>query len=199
MKKKILPPDGMFYLYGIDPGGSVFGVSEYSLEYHVGEGGATTSTAVLEDYYSVHMKASLDQNGKIQYLNKFFGEFPFNGAFQRIAYIEEVPFVQNRKIVGILHEYVGVIKGVLLNKGYAVHTIPTSTWKSQTVGNGRAKKVDLMKWATGGNLPVDPATLEEDSLDALLIGYCGLKRLTAQLGYDLAEQAERLKINAAMY
>lgn len=196
--KKNLPPEGKFYIYGIDPGGRIFGISEYSFEYRIGRDGGVSSNATLEEYYSIHMKDSWDSNQRIDYLFRFFREFPFREKYTQIAYIEEVPFVQNRKIVNTLHEYVGAIKAALLYKGFAVHTVFPGTWKLETVGKGTAKKADIMAWATGGNLPIDPETLEEDSLDALLIGFYGLKRITAQVGYDLKEQANKIKISRSL-
>ena len=199
MKKIVLPDVGSYKILGIDPGSAVFGVAEMTLDYKW-DGTNFYCKATLDDYYAVtiHSGSGSNENTKLLYIHRFFRS-SFNTAVQEgktcIAYLEDVPFARSMSTVTVLHRFSGAIQAALLDKGWGLHLVNVSTWKAEVVGNGHAKKHEVMEWATGGTLPVDPETLQEDAVDAICIAYLGMMRISNQLQFYFTEKKKKVSID----
>lgn len=196
MKSSLLPNSGSYRIFGIDVGSTIIGVGEYSFEYQITPEGGYSSQARIEDYYSLRLDQKKDFNEKILFVHRYFTGLDESLKIQRIAYIEDVPFVRNVRVHSVLKEFTAAIRIPLLLKGWAVHDVNVGTWKKQVVGSGNATKPQIRVWATGGGLPLDASSLEEDSLDALCIGVYGLQKLTAQIGLFAKNKIELLGVLA---
>jgi Holliday junction resolvasome RuvABC endonuclease subunit len=203
MEIKKLPPEGKFSILGIDAGSRFCGISEQSLEYKVIDGNIYFK-ATLDDYYglTIHSGTGWNEIDKIHFVHEFFiRHFPIAKDDRTyMGFIEEVPFIQNRKAFATLHKITGAIAGGLLYRGWNIKYINNSTWKSGILGEnyGKGKKPDIMAWAVAGNLPVDPDSLSEDSLDAICIGYYGLRQIANQLSLQLLRRQQRELVSFSM-
>jgi len=63
------------------------------------------------------------------------------------AMIEEPIFAQNRKVVCTLSEVVGAVWGTLCLSDIPTTLIHNMLWKKQILGNGKARKDDILKYA----------------------------------------------------
>lgn len=189
-----------FKIVGVDPGTKVFGLSEWQFEYEW-DGAEFKHKASIEDFYAfhLHMGSGWDNNRRLKYVAEYF-----NGSFAHVKdfnlqksllYIEGPPNVGNSATHAELHQFTGAIKAAMLMKGYAVVEVNVATWKAQVIGNGHARKPAIMEWALGGNLPLDASQLQEDSLDALCVGYYGVLRIMHQMRAHWSTSRKRAELN----
>jgi Holliday junction resolvasome RuvABC endonuclease subunit len=194
--------EGTIRALGVDVGTRIIGISEQTLEYKV-VGEEILFKATLDDFYtlSIHSGKQWGEPQKIHFTHDFFIRgFPTVHERTNIAYIEEVPYVQNRLAYAALHRYTGCIAGALSYRGWNVKLINNSTWKSGILGEdyGKGKKPDIMAWAVAGNLPVDPDQLSEDSVDAICIAYYGIRQAANELSMQLLRKREKRNVAFSM-
>lgn len=85
-----------------------------------------------------------------------------------IGMIEEIPFVRNRGAALTLAYTVGAVMIEAYRANVFLVPVNVSTWKSRTVGNGKAEKPEIKTWALK-NIPGMPENLVQDLYDAACI------------------------------
>lgn len=192
--------EGTIYIKGIDPGSHLIGVSEWTLKYKTKNG--FIGSAYIDDFYTLKIPQNIKHDERLVYINDIFDKdvfkvCPDGSRYDRkILCIENVPHVRNAAIAAKLHETTAAILIPFVREKYEIIRFVPGTWKKEAIGNGcgNYKKEQIVVWALGGNLPIEPDNIEEDSIDALCIGLAGMKRITAQLGYEAKRQQDKLEI-----
>ena len=88
------------------------------------------------------------------------------------VFIEEPIFAQNRSVVRTLSEVVGAVWAIMVICDLPTQLVDNGTWKKNVIGNGKAKKDDIMNYAIekwGDKFP------EQDYADAACIALYAVK------------------------
>ena len=188
---------GKMKIIGIDPGADNIGVSEYEFSYQQLNTGYS-GKSYLDEYYVWHPKKKADER-LIEIYNFFIRTFKYpTGHYDEMhVFIENVPAVSgNANTAAILHQITAAIKIPMLLNQFTITQIYPGQWKKEVIGDGAGnwKKDKIMHWARGNQFPIDDEELTEDMVDALCIGMCGLKRLSAKMKLKIDNFATREQI-----
>ena len=187
---------GSIKIRGIDPGTENIGVSEWTLDWDSDR--EIKVKAYIDDFFTIKVPKGRNWNkdNRLVWIFDWFDNAAKSFETGDILAIEDVPYVQNTKITGTLHEAMAAILIPHIRKGYEIKRYTTPSWKARAVGpgNGSMKKHELMHWALGGNLPVDKEDLSEDSVDALCIGLAAMKEVSGIIGFNLKTFEQRMKV-----
>lgn len=87
------------------------------------------------------------------------------------VYVEDVPMVRNVKTMKDLQAVVTAVLLIMHDVGVPCTVVNVSTWKRETIGDAKASKSDIKKWAM--TFVGAPEGLTEDEYDAAVIAFRG--------------------------
>lgn len=90
-----------------------------------------------------------------------------------IAYIETPIYMQNIKATNSIARVVGIVHSWLIRNNIYDFEVDVKSWKKAVLGNGNAKKEDIMKFAKSR---WDDKILNQDIADAACIAMYGVLR-----------------------